>query len=97
LFYHPTPTHTSPLSLHDALPISKRSRLSMPALLALFVATCLLPVFVTYAANPSSGTLNPTTSASLMWTGTATGSATDVNTQEADCVEGQTCPVRLYC
>jgi len=70
---------------------SKRSRLHLPALLALLVAACLPPVFITHAANPSAGTLNPTTGASLTWTGTATGSATGVNTQEADCVEGQTC------
>ena len=70
---------------------TKRSRLHLPALLALLVAVCLTPVFITHAANPTSGTLNPTTGASLAWTGTAAGSPTGANTQEADCVEGQNC------
>src|ERR1041384_1940744 len=70
---------------------TKRSRLHLPALLALLVAVCLTPVFITHAANPTSGTLNPTTGASLTWTGTAAGSPTGANTQEADCVEGQNC------
>jgi hypothetical protein len=61
------------------------------ALAFLLAAACLLPSFSTHAANPSSGTLAPTVNASLAWTGTAAGSATGVNTQEADCVEGQTC------
>src|ERR1041384_1712209 len=70
---------------------TKRSRLHLPALLALLVAVCLTPVFITHAANPTSGTLNPTTGASLTWTGTAAGSPTGANTQEAGCVEGQNC------
>src|ERR1043165_8482653 len=68
---------------------TKRSRLHLPALLALLVAVCLTPVFITHAANPTSGTLNPTTGAALAWTGTAARSPTGANTQEADCSEGQ--------
>jgi hypothetical protein len=61
------------------------------ALLALLATACALPAFIAHAANPAAGTLNPTTGAQLTWTGTATGSQTGVNTQEADCVEGVTC------
>jgi hypothetical protein len=74
----------------NSLKSTRRGQLRL-AFALLLAAACLIPIFIVHAASPSSGTLNPTTGAQLTWTGTASGSATGVLSQETDCVEGTTC------
>jgi len=55
-------------------------------ILALFST---LPIFITRAANPSSGTIHPTDITPLMWDGTGVGGSAPNG--ESDCTEGVNC------
>lgn len=52
--------------------------------------------FISFAANPSSGNVSPTTAAPLNWVGTGKGGASDPSgtaSGEDTCVDGQNCDV----
>jgi hypothetical protein len=68
-------------------------KLILPSLGALFilllVAALFAPLGIVQASNPSSGTLNPTTGASVTFNGTAPGGSSPEG--ETTCVEGVNC------
>ena len=52
--------------------------------------------FISFAANPSSGSVSPTTAAPLNWVGTGKGGVSDPSgtaSGEDTCVDGQNCDV----
>lgn len=65
-----------------------RTYWALTILIAVAFTATLIPVYSTHAADPTSGTLNPTTGATVSWTGTASGGASN---DESTCVDGVNC------
>ena len=60
------------------------------------VSAAFFLAFVSFAANPTSGSLSPTTTAPVTWAGTAKGGQSDPSgtlSGEETCVDGQNCDV----
>lgn len=71
--------------------LARRNHSALRPVLAAFLTAMLVfsSLPAVQAADPASGTLNPTSGASVAWAGTAPG-GTSLN-GEGSCVEGETC------